>query len=201
VQPTITLDDIQQSVRTSCKTGKPDERPDVVAAKTQLSIAERQVTESRLGFLPTLDATTTFTASNIGQGNLKNYTWTIGAVLTIPLYEGTRYGDLKVARAAVESQKARLDVAERQSQLDQQQALRAVEVAQQALAVSEKSRDLARETARLVQISYDAGTATSFELVDSAQRLRQAELDLAVRELELIRAKIAALLATAVCDG
>ena len=203
VPPTITLDDIQQSVRSACTLGKPEDRADVLAAKTQLKIAERQVNESRLGFLPTADASTTFAATNQQQLQLNQpaYTWTIGAVLTVPIYEGTRYGELKSSRAAVESQKARVDAAERQAKLDAQQAVRAVEVQEQSLVISEKTRDLARETARLTQVAYEAGTATSFELVDSAQRLRQAELDLAVRELELIRAKIAALLASAVCEG
>ncbi|MRG90571.1 TolC family protein [Polyangium spumosum] len=199
--PTISLDDMKHSIESTCSVGKPEDRPDVVAARQQLEVAKRQVRETRLGFLPTADATTTLTAMNLGQGNLKNYTWTIGAVLTIPLYEGSRYGEVRTARATVQQQEARLEAAERQARLDVQQTMRGVEVADQALVISQKARDLARETARLTQIAYEAGTATSFELVDSAQRLRQAELDLAVRELELVRARMAALLASAVCDG
>ncbi|MDI3286376.1 TolC family protein [Polyangium sp. 15x6] len=201
VPPSISLDDMKHSIESTCSAGKPEDRPDVVAARQQLEVAKRQARETRLGFLPTAEATTTLTAMNLGQGNLKNYTWTIGAVLTIPIYEGSRYGEVRTARAAVEQQEARLEAAERQARLDTQQTMRGVEVAEQALVISEKARDLARETARLTQIAYEAGTATSFELVTSAQSLRQAELDLAVRELELVRARIAALLAAAVCDG
>jgi len=204
VPPNITINEVQQSVMATCTLGKPEDRPDVIAAKAQLRIAERQVNEARLGFLPTAEAQTAFSVNNLPalqQANQRAYNWTIGATLTIPLYEGSRYGELKSARAVVEQQKARVEAAVRQARLDTQQSVRGVEVAQQSLAVSTAARDLARETARLTQVAYEAGTATSFELIDSAQRLRQAELDLAVRELELVRARITALLASAVCDN
>ena len=79
------------------------------------------------------------------------------------------------------------------------QAVRGVAVAEQSRAVAEQSRDLARETARLTQVAFEAGTATSFDLVESGRRQREAELDLAVREFEAVKAKITALLASASC--
>ena len=47
--------------------------------------------------------------------------------------------------------------------------------------------------------AYEAGTGTSFELVDTAQKARQAELDLTVKEFDVVRARLAALLANANC--
>ncbi|MDI1436631.1 TolC family protein [Polyangium sorediatum] len=201
VPPNISLNDIEQSVRGTCHAGKPEERPDVVAAKKQLEVAERQVGEARRGYLPTLDASTTINVTSQPQFIGGNYIWTARALLTIPIFDASRSGEVSAARASVELQKARLEAAERQARLDAQQTYRGVEVADQTRALAERTRDLAKETARLSQVAFEAGTATSFELIDAAQRLRQAELDLAQREFELVRAKIAALLAAAVCDG
>jgi hypothetical protein len=44
------------------------------------------------------------------------------------------------------------------------------------------------------------GSGTSFDLVNTAQQLRAAELDLAVKEFEVLRSKIAALLALSTCN-
>jgi outer membrane protein TolC len=75
-----------------------------------------------------------------------------------------------------------------------------VVVAQANLDVSTKGRDIAAETARLTRIAYMNGTGTSFDLVDTARRLREAELDLTIKEFELTRAKITAFLALATCN-
>ena len=68
------------------------------------------------------------------------------------------------------------------------------------LAVAAKTRELAAETARLTKVSYVNGSATSFDLVDTARRLREAELDYTIKEFNVLRAKIAALLALSTCD-
>jgi outer membrane protein TolC len=84
--------------------------------------------------------------------------------------------------------------------LEVTQAQRAVDVAEASRAISEAGRDLAKETARLTQIAYESGTSTSFELVDASRRQRETELDLVVKEFDLLKAKVAALLAAAVCE-
>ena len=93
-----------------------------------------------------------------------------------------------------------LTTSKRQARVEVQQASRAVEVAKQNLGVSTKSRQLAAESARLARIAFVAGHGTSFDLIDADRRLREAELDLAVKEFELIRAQIAALLAVSACE-
>ncbi len=217
VTPTISLNEIESSVRSLCAVGKPEDRADVQAAQRQLEVNRRQVKEVQLGFLPTADVSASLDASVNGSNipnlpanvqlppqfalNASNYSWSIRAVLTVPIFEGFRYGELAVTRANVEQQTARVEIVARQARLEVTQANRAVEVAESARKVSESTRDLAKETARLAQVAYEAGTSTSFELIDAARRQRESELDLVVREFELVRAKIAALLAAAVCDG
>jgi hypothetical protein len=60
------------------------------------------------------------------------------------------------------------------------------------------SRDRPQERAP-DRIAFVQGQGNSFDLVDTARRLREAELDVAVKEFELVRAQIAALLSQASC--
>jgi outer membrane protein TolC len=80
------------------------------------------------------------------------------------------------------------------------QATRAVQVADANFQVAQKARDIAKESARLSRIAFINGSGTSFDLVDTESTLRSAELDVAIKEFELVRAKIAAFLALAACD-
>ena len=78
--------------------------------------------------------------------------------------------------------------------------LRAVKVAEANLAVSAKTREIDAETARLSKISFLNGSGTSFDLVTTEAALRVAEVDLAVKEFDVMQAKIAALLALSSCQ-
>lgn len=213
VPPTISINEIEQALRGICSVGGPEQRADVLAAQAQIEIAERQVTEAKLGWAPTADVSSSLGANTsstrilspsdpttAGARESSSLSWSIGGILTIPIWDGgSRYGEIRSAKAGVEQQKARLDLARRGAELEVVQAKRTVVAAEQARELAARNRDLTKETSRLSQIAFEAGTATSFELVEAGQAERQAELDLAVREFELIQAKLAALLATASC--
>ncbi|WP_437650639.1 TolC family protein [Sorangium sp. So ce362] len=204
VPQTFSLNGIAADMQSQCAKGRSDQRADVRAARAELEIAERNLTDAKLAFAPYAELSSTLQAqTQFGndQGiSRRSWDWSISAVLTIPIWDGgARYGDLRVNRALVEQQRARIGLAERAAELDSTQAVRSVAVAEQARAVAEQSRDLARETARLTQVAFEAGTVTSFDLVESGRRQRQAEIDLAVREFEVVKAKISALLASASC--
>ncbi|WP_437718576.1 TolC family protein [Sorangium sp. So ce448] len=200
----FSLNAIAAEVQSECAEARSDQRADVRAARAELEIAERNLTDAKLAFAPYVDLSSTLSArTSIGDESTRrarSWGWSISAVLTVPLWDGgARYGDLQISRAAVEQQRVRLGAVERTAGLETTQAVRGVAVAEQARAVAEQSRDLARETARLTQVAFEAGTATSFDLVESGRRQREAELDLAVREFEVVKAKITALLASASC--
>lgn len=224
VPTTFTLDAIEPALKSACKVAKPDERTDVLAAKADLEVAKRGVTDVKLGFLPTLELSTTLSTSSTQterarvvvftppagdsfSGTARDViaqqttVWSIGALLTVPIWDGgARYGQMKTASANVEQAKTRVEQATVTATLEATQSQRAINVAEQARTLSEKARDLARETARLSQVAFESGAGTSLDLIDSGRVLRQAELDLAVKELEVVRAKIAALLALSACD-
>jgi outer membrane protein TolC len=65
--------------------------------------------------------------------------------------------------------------------------------------VAISARDLAAENDRLTRTAYLEGRGTSLELVTAAQGLREAEIQLALREFDLVKARIAAILALATC--
>jgi outer membrane protein TolC len=88
----------------------------------------------------------------------------------------------------------------RRAELEVTQAMRSVKVAQANLEVSTRAREIAVETARLARVAYMNGSGTSFDLVDTARRQREAELDLTIKEFQVLRAGIAALLSLASCD-
>lgn len=209
VPTTFTLDAIEPALKSACKPAKADERTDVLAAKVDLEVAKRGVTDVKLGFLPTLELSTTLSTAStqteqrdLGVSTSTQTTvWSIGALLSVPLWDGgARYGQMKSATAGVEQAKTRVEQATVTASVEATQSQRAVTVAEQARSVSEKARDLARETARLSQVAFESGAGTSLDLIDSGRVLRQAELDLAVKELEVVRAKIAALLALSICN-
>jgi len=127
--------------------------------------------------------------------------WTIAGVLTVPFYEGgARDGAIRENRALADEAAQRLEAARRSASIQVIQARRAVEVADDNRRVAERSRDLARETERLSRIAFQAGTGTSLDLIDSARRLREAEIQLALQEFGLVRARIAALLTLSRCQ-
>src|SRR5262249_31574539 len=126
--------------------------------------------------------------------------WNIVGLLTVPIWEGgARYGNLRIAKATHEEAKINLEGQIRQATLQIVQAQPSVSVAEEARAVSEQARNLARELAKLTMQAYQLGTATSFDLVNTEQTWRAAELDLVVKEFQLIQAKLQAVLATSNC--
>jgi outer membrane protein TolC len=200
VSPNISLNAIERELGAMCARGTPDQRSDVLAARADVEVAERGVTDVKLAYAPLAEVSSTGTYSSEELINGKNYAWSIQGVLTIPIWDGgARYGEMRSARATLAEQKARLEAAQRGSTVEATQALRSISVAEQARQQSEKARDLARENARLSQVAFDAGTVTSFELIEAARRQRETELDLAVREFDLVKARIAALLAASYC--
>jgi outer membrane protein TolC len=202
VTSNISLNDISKTIGQICKPASPDQRTDVLVAKENLVIGERGVTNAKLAYAPTATLSSTLGVSgSIGTGAPDPIgQWSIEGVLTVPIWDGNfKYGQVKVAKSAAEEARARVDAAVRESNIESVQSVRGVQVSESTRLLQEQARDLAEENARLAKIAYAAGTETSFDLVDSNTKARQAELNLAVAEFEVVKAKIAALLANANC--
>ena len=203
VTPDIQLDALAADAQQVCHAESDiTARSDVRAANANLSVADRHLKGVDYTYLPTVDAQSTlgFQAPNFGINN-RHENWTIGALLTWNLYDGgLRGGQRLAARAEVEAAQANLAETKRGASLQVKQALRLVQVAEANLAVASKTREIDSETARLSKISFLNGSGTSFDLVTTESLLRVAEADLAVKEFDVMQAKIAALLALSTCS-
>ncbi len=204
VAPQIRLDTLTADARMVCRPeNRIEARPDVKASEAGLRLTERTVKSVDYLYWPTVDAVSnlTYWSHERTSPNNEYLTWTIGGVLSFPIYDGgARSGTREVNRAELALARERLTETKRRANVEVAQALRSVRVAEANLRVSAKSREIARETARLTRIAYLNGSGTSFDLVDAAQRLRQTELDFAIQEFEVVRAQIAALLSLATCS-
>jgi outer membrane protein TolC len=208
VPPDINLNGVEASARASCTdVGTLEDRADIAAARGSVEVARRGIEDVRLQYSPTVNLVSTFGVIGspgvlpVLYPNGMHQSWTIAGVLTIPFYEGgARQGALRENRALTDEAVQRLEAARRAAAVQVTQARRGVDVADDNRRVAERGRDLARETERLSRIAFQAGTGTSLDLIESGRRLREAEIQLAVQEFGLVRARIAALLAVSRCQ-
>ena len=203
VTPDIQLDSLGADAQKNCHIESDVlARSDVRAAQANVGVADRQVKSVDWAYLPTVDAVSTFTLLEPVSGiNNRHETWTIGGLLSWNIYDGgLRGGQRQLALANLDAARANLAESKRNASLQVTQALRAVKVAEANLAVSAKTREIDAETARLSKISFLNGSGTSFDLVTTEANLRVAEVDLAVKEFDVLEAKIAALLALSTCS-
>ncbi len=197
VPPTISLNEIETSLKGVCAPGALEDRADIRKARNDIEVARRNINDVWLQFSPTINLSTTLSDGN----SITLPQWNIVGVLSVPLWEGgARYGNLKIARANHEEAKINLGEDIRKATVDMTQALRSVSVADQQRVVSTASRDLAVEAAHLAQRAYEVGTGTSFDLVDTQQKARAAEIDLVQKEANVVQAKLSAMLVTANCN-
>jgi outer membrane protein, multidrug efflux system len=201
VAPHIKVDALAADAQSVCSpVNTPEQRSDVRAAKLNVEVSERTAESVKYGNAPTLDLVSDFSYTTDPR-SARPVLWSIGAVLTVPIYDGGRLGaerDANVANANVARQQ--LTEATRRARLEAVQAQRGIQVAESNFAVSRQAREVAVESARLSRIAFVHGTGTSFDLVESARRQRLAEIDATIKEFEVVRARIAALLALSNCS-
>lgn len=201
VAPDIKIDQLSVDARSVCSPIQtPDERSDVRSARMSVEASDRNVTAPNYGRAPSLDLFSDLNYTSAPQA-LRPVTWSIGAVLTVPIYDGGVLGAERASnQATAEIARQNLTQVERQARLEAAQAQRSVQVAQATFEVSRQARDIAAESARLSRIAFVHGTGTSFDLVESARRQREAEIDVAIKEFDIVRAQITALLALSNCN-
>jgi outer membrane protein TolC len=168
-----------------------EERPDVAAARVGEQLAQTQRKSAWYAYLPTLGLSGAFRVSNAGgfTGEPTSWAVTLGASWTLwdgGLREATlREQSARVAEAEAQRQLAEARVREQvaSSQLELESAIANREKAHEAL-------ELARESQRLMDISFRAGVATYLEVADVNAALTAAEVgDVAER----LQASLAAL--------
>ena len=198
VAPSISLNALEESARGACKAAAVEERADVAAARGRLDLAQRETTDVKWQFSPTINAQSTLAASSLDVS--PNPVWNIQGVLTVPIWDGgARYGMLRKANADADEAEARLIATRREVDIEIAQARRGVDVAMAQRKVIGDARDAAKETDDLTQLGFRTGQGTSLELVIAAAQLRQAEINLALGDFQLVRARVAELLSRSNC--
>jgi outer membrane protein TolC len=202
VTPQIRLDELANDAKMSCQPADVLARADVKAAQASVAVAKRAEAGVSKTYWPTIDAVSSLTYwAPVSGINNEHVTWSVGGVLSWTLYDGgLRYGTRAQRTAELRVASEQVTEATRKARLEVAQAMRAVKTTEATLVVAARTRELAAETARLSKVAYMNGSGTSFDLVDSARKQREAELDYTIKEFEVLRAKIAALLALASCD-
>jgi outer membrane protein TolC len=163
-------------------------------------VAHRGINDVKLSFLPTITAQSTIATSAPVTQSAPPTTWNVQAVLTVPIWDGgARYGNLRDAESMEDIAALNLEASRRMALVQIAQARRSVSVAEDARRVAASARDLAAETDRLTRLSYQEGRGTSLELVTAAQSLRESEIQLALKDFDLVKSRILAILSLAAC--
>ncbi|RYZ42307.1 MAG: TolC family protein [Myxococcaceae bacterium] len=198
----LDLNTLLQGANQTChKLESLENRADIAAARSRLVVAERAIGEVKRLYLPTLDLTSSTTGLTVNPGFAEVPLWNIGASLVLPFWDGgAREGRLRQTRGQLEQARSDAVARERNIVVEVTQARRAVQVNQETRELADRERKLAEENDRLTRRSFEVGTGTSLELVDAAGALRQAELELVIRDFQLRQAQVDAFLSEAACE-
>jgi outer membrane protein TolC len=152
-----------------------EERPDLKAARARVEAAEATVESARGERLPSLTVDADYGAIGSDVSSSRP-TFTLGAALHVPIFEGGRVSarvseaqaHLSSARAGLADQRARIYYEVQTVFLDLKAAADRVEVAQSTLS-------LAREQLRQARDRFAAGVADNLEVVQAQETLAAAE--------------------------
>jgi outer membrane protein, multidrug efflux system len=197
----IDVDGIAENAIHSCRpVDTVDQRPDIAAARKNLEVAKRNLLNTWYSFIPVVTGQSTLSATSAANAGYPNPTWSIGAVLSVPLFDGgTRLGTIKSQRAAEDIAAQTLETLRRQAVIQVEQAQRGIGVAEVTFKVASRQRDLAAQNDSLTQVLWAKGVGTSVDLVTASEAHRQAELNLALAEFGVVKARLAAIMALSTC--
>jgi multidrug efflux system outer membrane protein len=201
VAPGLNVDGLTDDALRSCRlVDSIDKRPDVAAARVNLEVARRNTRNTWYSFLPVVTGTSSLSATTAVPAGYPNPTWSVGAALSVPIFDGgTRLGQIKSQRAAEEIAAQALESLRRQAVIQVEQAQRGVQVAEVSYKVALEQRDLAAQNDSMTQAAFVRGLGTSVDLVTASEAHRTAEQSLVVAEFGLVKARLAAIMALSTC--
>ena len=103
-------------------------------------------------------------------------TWTVGATLRIPIFDGGAVDARRGEKASEwRQEKIRTEELERQVELEIRLAYQTLKLASQQIRVAKEGLNLADQELQQARRRYMAGVTTSIEVTDAQSRLRRAE--------------------------
>jgi outer membrane protein TolC len=166
-------------------------RPELAAQRAQVAAAEAQVKSAWARLAPELSASAAYFASNVAYPTGERDGWKATVDLVWPLYDGGfRYGKRRQAEAQLSAARAGAE-GERLAVLQEvTDATRDVAVAAERLRLAESQRRLASDAAASARRSFEAGVASSLDVIDANDRLYFADVRLAEARARLAQAGV-----------
>jgi outer membrane protein TolC len=167
-------------------------RPELAAAQAQVEAADAQVRSAWARFLPQLSASGSAFASDVAYPTGEREGWRATLDASWALYDGgLRYGkrreaEARRAQALAAAQGQRLQV--KQEVAD---ASRDLAVSRERFRLAEKQGALAADAQGTAQRSFEAGVASSLDVLDANDRRYAADVGLAEARARLATARAA----------
>ncbi|WP_242394296.1 TolC family protein [Anaeromyxobacter oryzisoli] len=169
-----------------------ERRPELSAERARAEAAEQGVRSAWARLAPQLSASGSAFASDAPYPTGEKQGWRATLDLTWTLYDGGyRYGKRDQAEAQAAGARA-AEEAQRLAILQEvQDGLREVEVSGERLRLATAQRQLAADAAASARRSFEAGVASSLDVIDANDRLYAADTGLADARARLAQARLA----------
>jgi outer membrane protein len=164
-----------------------ENRPDLRLKKAVVDLSDSRLKLSWMQFLPSLNLSWQLGHQFTDPGDMTSSDktrWTAYLVLSVPLYNQTRYADLDKSRAEIAKAKIEVEDAEKNAGLEIRTAKRNYEGAMEKVASASTQAELAREILEITESEYTQGTGSSLEVTDARRTRNEAEINLATKRLE-----------------
>lgn len=150
-------------------------RPDLASARKQTALGEAGVAQARAGLLPSVTAVA---SENLRGSELSDLDsgWTLMLNASFNLFDwGAAKAKVTQAEANARGLGLRVKGMEDQLRLEVQQAYQALLEARERIPLAETSVKQAQENLEITKIRYEAGLATTVDVLDSQMLLTQNE--------------------------
>jgi outer membrane protein TolC len=167
-------------------------RPELAAQRAQVDAAEAAVRSSRARLAPQLSATASAFAQDVALPTGKKDGWRATVDLTWLLFDGG-FREARQRQAAAQRASARAAAEAERLAVTQEvaDAIRDLAVARERLRLAETQGRLAADAAASARRSFDAGIASSLDVIDANDRLYQADVGLADARSRLAQSRVA----------
>lgn len=167
-------------------------RPELQAQGAQVDAAEAGIRSAWARLAPQLSASGSVFASDVPYPTGQKDGWRVSLDLGWSLYDGgQRYGRRRQAEAAAAGARAAAEAARLAVVQEVLDGARDLEVARERLRLAETQRRLAADASASARRSYDAGVASSLDVIDANDRLYQADTGLAEARARLAQSRLA----------
>ena len=163
-----------------------DERSDIELKELAIEMAEQNLWSAWAAFFPSLAVAWQMQSELTEPGGFggRRNAWALVFVLSIPIYDQSRYGLLDQRRAEISQAEENLDVVLLSANTEIRSAYRTWKSSLTTIDTAERQVALAEEALRLAEAGYLAGAATSLDVDDAQQRVNQARINVAVQRYQ-----------------